>query len=761
MTHHLLIRLNLTFYSLLLFFIISADWLPSFFLWPQVFAALFIIFFLSGANWVNLFISLISHHYDSVTFICLSILSSIFITPLLVLLTFLALHRLDASLILLLYALPLLFSVIPYLREKNIYASAKSRIPFDFSLLTLRKYLYHPVLWAFFLIFVLQTVNTFMFPFLPAPDSYFILINFNNAADNQQLFLDTDSNRWAFAAFIASIHHLTRLDFYVIFKYIFPYISLLVLFPLWLIARHFPLRSWQFLILMAAAFSPTLILELAIARQQTLFLIYLYFAIAFLIQSASRRDQSLYYLTGLFSFFGVFVHPLFFLFLLSWIVSAFWHNRSFFFRHYKLISLILLLTLPLLSQRHFFSNIFNRLGSQFSIVLANFLSGRWNLLFPTSYKNTDGLQMGWSGLDGLIKYYGFYAGPLALAIIFFCFYFFLSGRKSSNSPFKLIRYPHRPLIILIFFFFFIAEIAPRIANHSYLPDRAWQYLGILLIYPLFIILLAWQRGHRSSNKFLLLFFIPIFITIIGSIYVNYLISHKMPDYELRASRWINENLPDNRIVFTSSSKYLLLYHANSQRLILEDSYLQNNDLSATLDHINKSLLVHRARILAAPHSRHSHNTWYNPNLAQLSLIYDAINHNVADGVNHLQSLYQDGHLDQVTLNPIINQAHGLATFSNQARDSIVAALDQTDRQLAIDDIKRHSSLSGDEVHEFNSVYIYYARTHPRNPYATRPYKSSFTVNHNFKHFPALENNPDTFELVYRDGDDVFIWQAHL
>jgi len=584
-------------------------------------------------------------------------------------------------------------------------------------------------------------------------------MEFEKSLADNQLSLGSDSNRWAFAALIASIHALSRLDLFILFKIFLPLFTSLIVLPLWLIARQLPHRSSQYVILLTAAISPTIILELEVIRAQSLFLVWLYFSLGFLAHAAKKRDFFLFFLAGTLSILGVFYHALFVVFLLAWLSVLLWHHRSFFLQRYKIFIPLIVIAYFLLRNKAFAINIFNRLTTQAALSINNFLLQKWNLSFPAQF-TSDGLEVGWSGPAGILKYYAFYAGPFSLAFLLFLLLLILFFWRRVSPHIKQANYFHHPFFYLLFFFLVVAEIAPRFGGHAYLPDRAWQYISILLISPLFLFLSATGANQSRRVFFNLIGLTLILISIGGSLYVNHLISYRMPAYERAAATWIKANLPVDRLFFTSSSKYLLLYHTSSQRLIIDDSFLENNNLQATLDHINKSLVVYRARITAIPDKRYFYNTWYNRHIAEQKIIYDTLNDRVEGAIEHLSTLLEEGHLDQDTIEPILARARNLAQHSNKANDDVYSMLNEADRQLAIKDIKAHSDMSGEELFDFDSIYIYYARTHPSNPYSQRPYKSSFTVNHDFISFPTLDNNPDIFNLIYNDGGNVLIWEVN-
>src|SRR3990167_6259036 len=154
--------------------------------------------------------------------------------------------------------------------------------------------------------------------FLPVPDPSSWLIDFSQNFSINQLPLATDYARRSFSALLAAFFYLGHLDPYFTFKYFLPFLSLLILPPLWLAARLLSGRFWQFIFLFTAIFiSPTIILEVTYIRQQVIFLIFLYFMVGLHLHAIHAKDKTIFYLLFILALFGTTIHPAFLIIILT------------------------------------------------------------------------------------------------------------------------------------------------------------------------------------------------------------------------------------------------------------------------------------------------------------------------------------------------------------------------------------------------------------------------------------------------------------
>lgn len=745
MTNQQLFKLNIVSYGVLLALLLLAQTPLGPFTSPwQVILALFIMLYVSGAN-ITVFIQKITRNtFDTSTTLTLSVLSSILMVPLITLALFLNTGHINTTLVFVSYALPIALVPLFYVAARifpNRIIDHKL-LPISYSL-HFKSILKHPVTWALVLVGGVHIINITQFTFLPAPDIYSLLISFEQATQKNQLMLVADNNRWAFASLIQSVTLLTNLSLYTILKYLFPFLSILTLLPLWLMAQQLRHKLTQFLVLSTTLISSTLILELEFGRDQTIFLIFLYFALGLLVEAARTKNATLFFLVGIFSLSGILMHPTFVLFVLSWLIALGIKHRQTIWRHKITSILVLLAAYPWLGRINVIHNITGRLIGGYRTVILQI--GDWNFAFPTRYINADAYDVSWPGVTGVLKYYAFYMGPYSLAIIISLFLLLSVSEHFRKFLRDALRHEYTPIITGIIFFLLVAEILPRTSNLAYLPDRAWQFTAILLVFPLYLILSFTEstffRDRRTRIAILTIFLISTSINIGGAFYINYLNDFTMPAYELRAADWIKHNLPPTSFILTpSSSKNLIRYHAQVNYVKFQHDNFQENNPAVLMNNIKQALTSEEIKAIKS-------QSWHNPYVSEAAINYNEAMLSLIKASDEAKGVIQQYSIANTAM---LNQK----LSANQLRQVRIASDLSSTLRLYDDSLK-----SSTQEQPEQTVYLYYAQTHPRNPYAFRPYKSSFNDKQTLADFPALQNYPAIFELVYQDNNDVYIWRT--
>lgn len=504
------------------------------------------------------------------------IIVSIFILPFFI---FLASTVLPLQSPLFLVFLYIIFLLLPQLQPPLPFLTTPHSWRSLFSCFT------HPAWLAFALIFAVQFISLHQYSFLPGLDAYSWLMKYEISLSQQLSDMSSGINRVLFSTLIAILFRLSHVPLFSLFKYWLPLLSLLPIIPLWLIARTISGRLNQFLFLTGLLASPALILDGQTPRHQLVLLLFLYLSLGLLFTARRYQMPSLFWLTFIACYIGILYHPLFLILILLWILAALLLHRPFINRHPWVViscSLILLLIAHFLKLTSMFSNILLRLND----AAINFLTFHWNLYYPASYLS-EGLAMGWPGLIGVLKFYGFYAGPLSLFVIFvtvLMLYYFPAFRRDLLSA---LRSPYLlPLFLLFVLLFFLAEFLPRFTGIAYLPDRAWLLLSIpITIFLAFI--LRFTLPRRLKLIVTAGFFVALFVSISGTFYINHALAFSIPDYEISAAAWMKNNLPSDSYVFTSSSKNVLRYYARVKQLRMEPSIIRSSSPADILSRVNE------------------------------------------------------------------------------------------------------------------------------------------------------------------------------
>lgn len=156
---------------------------------------------------------------------------------------------------------------------------------------------------------------------------------------------------------------------------------------------------------------------------------------------------------------------------------------------------------------------------------------KWRWWFLNKYETVpDNIEMGWPGIGGAAKYYGYYFGPLILVVLGFIV---TNLKKLKNQKYWL-------LMVLILFL--VCEVFPRL-NVVYLPERFPLLidLSVLLIMPFLF---------RSIKLKKWVWLILVVVGMMGSVYVAQMKGSLTTKEELKAAEWIKNNIPDDATILT-------------------------------------------------------------------------------------------------------------------------------------------------------------------------------------------------------------------
>ncbi|MFA5776880.1 MAG: hypothetical protein WC906_00310 [Parcubacteria group bacterium] len=572
-----------------------------------------------------------------------------------------------------------------------------------------KKIIFHPLFIAEIVILSLHAFNITKYDFIADKDSYGWILKYSNAQPDSLYFY-----RQLFSSLISSLHYLTDLDMYGLFKYIFPIFSMTALFPLWLVARKLTEKKFQTLVLLSAAVSPTVIIQFEGTRPQVMAMLYLYFMLGLSAMASSKRNYNWLYgffipITAVSSLF----HKIFVLFLALWVIAAAYTYRKIIFRNKLRIVIVFLLLYPWLDKLQIKSMTFSISRAILEIFHKIFLQFSINLRFPAHYINVDGNQMGWVSLLGVLKFYAFYAGPFLGILILLCLYlFFVSKNKRAFFENNLSNVYFLPIYLFIAFFLFIAEFLPRFGNIAYLPDRAWIFLGIMLAFLLFELLYMVEKNSSPFKKNIIFvtFIFGFLISAFGATYVNNSFKYIVPRYEMDSFEWIKNNLEPNRVIFYYGWRSVLQYHSNTPVINIKKDLLSQRDLSSLVKIINLKETV--------------------------SVSDDDLKKEILDiGLNFtkLQDMFENN-FDRMKL-----------------LDSVKQMRSKSGKLLS--DLSVNPNLSNK-----NTAYIYYAKNDEKNPYLERIGTSGYSESIPLDSFSVLDDNPKYFQKVY-DTSNVKIWKC--
>lgn len=555
-----------------------------------------------------------------------------------------------------------------------------------------------PFWWVLFLNLSISITVFSAYFSLPELDPYYWvqqLSNFSNASTIPQL-----PDRPLFLALAFIIYKGAHVDMYAIFKYVLPLFSILYLPAAWLVARRFSSRWQQSVILLMPLFDPSTILYQQTPMPQLVFIIVTWYFLFWLIYAAETNKRMFFILAGALSILSYFIHEIGILIFIAWLTIAMFLYRktvTAFIRSRPTV--FWLLVVLVVSHYKSFQPTYLFLSRWLAYFYSVILNIQPNLLYPAQYTNVDHNAMGWSGWDGVLKFYLFYAGPPVILILLISGWLLLMGfKKNAIRNLASTARPEHAIILIIFAIFFsISEIIPRVLGTALLPDRAWIFTGIFasfLIIPLF-------RKYPTPHLPALLL-ICVGISIAGAIYINNLKQFITTPAQLESAQWIRDNLPSNRIIISSGNNNLITYHANSRLLNVPPDLFCGDKLAD--DQTLLSLMKQTG----------------NFNFQRTDII----------------SSYLLALSAYLTSTPAIQQLE-VENISSQYLNKINDL-----SKLDISQLKARS-------------YIYFAEDDPRNPYKSRPYMQ--TLSRKSCKTPVFTEHPQKFQLFY-EVNGVQIWK---
>ncbi|MBI3251427.1 MAG: hypothetical protein HYZ62_00780 [Candidatus Andersenbacteria bacterium] len=553
-------------------------------------------------------------------------------------------------------------------------------------------------------LYLIVAISLFaMYYQLPDPDGYDWIVRYNNFFLHHENLAVTQ--RPFFYFFIYMLQTVAHIDQYAASKYVIPLFTGSLVLPAALLLKREMRWTSQALILLAPLSSASSILYLHTPIPQTISLILLLYAIYYLAYAYVTGKFFWYAAAGLVSFLAFFYHEASIFVCLPWLVATICYYRKQIYTFIKrnktiaiLISLLILSNVAVISPlpRFFFFWV-----GQFW----QFMNVHGNWYFPARYTNVDGNTVGWTGLQGIIKYYGYYVGPL----VFACTLLVLGRLTLKPKPAAVFKQAIANPTTMVALFglcatLAVAEVFPRVFNISILPERAWLYAQIFYV---FFIALYVQTQTAAQKKITPLLLLCILVNICGAMYVNYQKKYITPDYKQASLVWIKETLPENSIFVSTSDIYLLKFHAQKNLVYVPSPLL----CFETKDDIKKL-----AGFLG--------NAGYTG----------------------------DQPLDETLLFKNALSEY----FNNHAKASlpeIISALQET-----AEEIKNRIQSPRDAAERYD-MYVYYAKPHILDPYAGRPYIKKRTALGACK-YPNLDDFPQSFTRVYNDKDQVKIWKIN-
>lgn len=354
-----------------------------------------------------------------------------------------------------------------------------------------------------------------------------------------------------FTVFATIISLITKINTFIVFRWIIPAILGLSIVPIFLLGKSiFKKNIFGFLASLTYITIPIILTEIEVSRPQLSLFYFSPLVLWLIFKGIENKETKLNYLfLALFiTIIGIKTHNIFYL-LLPVVACGFFICYSSLVKKHPfkafLYALLFLIILFPYAQSY---GVFDRIK------------------YFISYFPLEQLHFSIKGAFG-IKTYGANWGiflPIGSLIGVF---FLLAKWKKFNSKQKNIF-----LIIGLYCFIFLIfqEILPRI-GWNFLPDRCFPHLAIGLIFFSLIPIYLFQRKVVYFTYVLLLA-----LSLITTLYINTLsVGNIINSKEVDAAKFINNNTPSDSIIVTQTSNYPVIF-AFSQRRVL---YGESNKLA--------------------------------------------------------------------------------------------------------------------------------------------------------------------------------------
>lgn len=507
------------------------------------------------------------------------------------------------------------------------------------------------------------------------------------------------------------------IDLYAYFKYLLPSLALLILIPAALIANEMRRFFDALLVFLLPAVSGSFILYSFSSIPQTILNLSFLSGLYFIVYALVARRPVFYFLAGGIFFLSMLYHEMAVLFFLPWFASTLFSYREAALAFIRKNPLATVLAIVLIVS-HLFPALFEIgrfLVAWTEKILRNILYFQPNFAFPATYVNVDGNAVGWGDWSGIIRYYGFYLGPLVGAGLL------ALGWHLRQKPALVLMTVERvafergalgTLFSLLGIFFAMAEIFPRLFNIALLPERAMGFFGAVVL--AFAMLVLASSTRRSWPNFVSFFLIAAAVlNASAALYINGEKRFLITPNQISSAEWIRGSLPTNRVILTGSHWNLIRFHSQTEAAIEIDDPLFYRDIRV-FETARKNLP--------------NENQFYRRSFATL----------MADLEGSLKRL--------ISLNPV--------TEERRVSD-----------ELAAHDLLIRNFLASKSSHTISSngqggqkIYVYYAKPNTKSPYANRPYmKADETLRPG--DVPVFDRYPERFRRIYvLPENEVIIWE---
>lgn len=650
----------------------------------------------------------------------LSICGLFFFFPLLLQIIFLATGRITIFDSLITLAIPFFVYAGILVRKKN-HQPTQNTSPF------LTEEINRDFLYFFIFAGVLFSALVFSYQTLPDLDPYSWVKWYESSFSEHILF--PLSTRPFFSGITYLFTSILGISVFNFFKYILPFFALSIIFPAFLMIPKIEDRLSRYIFLFFLFASPSTLLYFITPMPQTTMILAAFYFCLLIIASRENNDSFYFYLAGIISLFSFFYHQIGAILFAIWFAIELFSYRKILLNDRKnfLIAILAFIILwdKILKEIATFLLSWIELFSRSTMERIDY----FNFSFPAHYTNIDGISMGWPGMIGVVKYYGYYVGPLIISFLFL--YFFLWKKEFKKNLIDSLKNKHSIILLLIFFIFFsIAEIFPRFPGISILPDRAWIFTGIFFVPFIFQYCVTNEQIKVNIRRYIFIFFACTFlIGITGALYINFLKRYTITPSQLDSATWINSHLPEKRVFYSVGNGNLLEYHTRSSLVSI------NSHQFCSLDELTQII-------------RQNTKSEISKNNDALPVV--SIAKEIQEKINHLK-ISED---NEAEIKNVLTDIVQVSNTVLEKNDSSVPLAKE--KGVDVSFFKELSSSDDNSLNNTNK-YVYFSKIDSRNPYLNRSYDASSSWGANDCPGILSLNTSPRFQNIY-DSGDVIIWK---
>lgn len=555
-----LFLIKITLIPLILFWF---AYLTNFILLRQA-ISLYLIFFLPGYLLTPIFFS----KADKTEKFVLSYIISVFIVPLAgYLLALKGFSFNELSALLSLHLLIIILSIF--------FVISKSFTKNDESEIKRESFLSLFIVLGFFV--VLMSILLKIYPFLPEADPYYfypVIENLINTGIHPQIFY-----RPFFSFFIGYICLVGNFSIWIVMKYILAFLPIFPLAIFWEYARgkssNYPIRIIFPLLFLSV---PALFIGAEVIIPQIFFVSIFPICLYFLHKAIRGKLFMPWVLVFTLSFLSVKYHELG-LFLIAISAFSFPFVIKIKWRNIKLPGIVLGLILTFV----FFGIVMEFARSVLKVAVDFFdLFGKdftFKPWFLDNFTNIDNVTQGWSGIE-VIKYYAYLVGSVLPIVLILGF--------SRTVLKKILRFEYIPFWVSFILFFLIAEVFPRF-NTNFLPDRAWLFVTITLIF--FSLPFLEKIVSQTPQKLFVFSIIILFlISFGGSFHLAYAKQGYVSQEEYAAAEYLKNNTPENSVIVSQQGNAVLINFFGKRKMFFYKPifYVMDSVRSQNLDALKEA-----------------------------------------------------------------------------------------------------------------------------------------------------------------------------